>query len=224
MKIYLTRHFESLGNKDPSEYFRKSDCDIELSEAGRHQSIQTSDKIMGIIEEKQSNQSEMYHRLGFETTIFNMYYSPYRRAIQSANLIHGRITSFEGYRINEFKESPLLVERAWGSLRDIVESGKKNNGHFNFFYRPGEGGESFADCYQRVVLFDMWLKSTSKYEHNIVVAHGEFNKLYMMHLLGWSVEEFEKWKTPSNGEVFLIEDGKLSSLTPLTVSERYIKH
>jgi hypothetical protein len=45
-----------------------------------------------------------------------------------------------------------------------------------------------------------------------------------MYLLGWTVEEFEKWKNPRNGEVLLIDDGELSSLTPLTASNRYIKH
>jgi broad specificity phosphatase PhoE len=217
MKIYLVRHFESIGNVNPTEYFRKSDWDIELSEIGKHQSIATANKIMDLVD--YPNTLRQYPWT--ESNYLNMYYSSYKRAIQSANLIHGRLTSFEGYKINEFKESPLLVERAWGSLRDIVESGAKNNSHFNFFYRP-LNGESFADAYQRVVLFDAWLKSTSKYEHNIVVAHGEFNKLYLMHLLGWTVEEFEKWNTPKNGEVFLIDDGKLSTFTPLT--EKVIKH
>ena len=219
MKIYLVRHFESMGNIDPSEYFRKLDSEIELSENGKHQSIKTGNDIMDLMDYR--NSLRLYPSK--DPIYFNMYYSPYKRTTQSANLIHERLPYFEGYKINEFKESPLLVERAWGSLRDIVESGKKNEGHFNFFYRP-LNGESFADAYQRVVLFDMWLKSTSKYEHNIIVAHGEFNKLYLMYLLGWTVEEFEKWKTPRNGEVFLIDDGELSSFTPLTVSERYIKH
>jgi broad specificity phosphatase PhoE len=217
MKIYLVRHFESVGNIDPSEYFRKIDSEIELSINGKNQSIQTSDKLMDLL--NYPNSLKEYSSV--DPIYCNMYYSPYKRATQSANLIHERLSYFEGYKINDFKESPLLVERAWGSLRDIVESGKKNEQHFNFFYQP-LNGESFANAYQRVVLFDMWLKSNSKYEHNIVVAHGEFNKLYMMHLLGWSIKEFEKWKTPKNGEVYLIEDGKLSKFTPVT--EKSIKH
>jgi hypothetical protein len=36
-----------------------------------------------------------------------------------------------------------------------------------------------------------------------------------MHLLNWDVEEFYKWKNQDNGEVWLIENGQLSSLTPL---------
>ena len=222
MKIYLVRHQTSVGNIDKAEYFRKLDCDIELTEQGKHDSIKTADRIMDLHDKLiHKNDPEYKYPSKFPPYRFNMYYSPYVRAKQTANLIHGRISGFEGYQINEYEENALLIERRWGSLRDIVESGKKTEDHFNFYYRA-LGGESFADAYQRVVLFDMWLKSTSKYEHNIVVAHGEFNKLYLMHLLGWTVEEFNKWKTPRNGEVYLINDGKLSSLTPLT--EKVIKH
>jgi broad specificity phosphatase PhoE len=222
MKIYLTRHSQSTGNIDKSEYFRKLDCDIGLTEQGRHDSIKTADRIMDIHDIiVHKNDDDYSHESKNPPYKFNMYYSPYLRARQTANLIHGKISGTDGYNINEYKENPLLVERSWEGLRDIILAGKKTEDHFNFYYRS-IGGESFADAYQRVVLFDMLLKSTSKYEHNIVVAHGEFNKLYLMHLLGWSVEEFKKWKTPRNGEVYLIDGGTLSNLTPLT--EKIIKH
>jgi 2,3-bisphosphoglycerate-dependent phosphoglycerate mutase len=219
MKIYLVRHGESMGNINPQEYFKKLDCDIELTGKGNAQAAKSGHNILDLAD--YPNTIKDYPSK--EPIHFNMYFSSYKRAVQTANIVHGVITGYEGYTVNEYRECPLLHERDWGSLRDIVESGKKNNGHFNFFYKP-LGGESFSECYQRVVLFDMWLKSTTKYEHNIIVAHGEFNKLYLMHLLGWSVEEFEKWANPKNGEIFLVEDGKLSKFTPLTISERYIKH
>jgi len=220
MRLYLVRHAESEGNINKAKYFEKLDCDIEITEKGKGQAIQAGERIMDLNDHLVSkNDPDYMYPTKNPPYRFNMVYSPYTRAKQTANIIHGRITSFEGYHIENFIEMPLLVERHWGSLRDIVESGKKTEDHFNFFYRP-TGGESFMDTYQRVVLFDMWLKANTKYENNIVVAHGEFNKLYLMYLLGWSVEEFNKWKSPKNCEVFVINRNNtanmLCPLTPLT--------
>jgi broad specificity phosphatase PhoE len=221
MKIYLVRHAESRGNVDKSEYFRNLDCDIAITEKGKGQACKAIDRILDIHDNMvHKNDPDYPYESKNPPYYFNMYYSPYKRATQTANIIHGGISGLDGYHINKFVENPLLIERQWGSLRDIVQSGEKTENHFNFFYQP-MGGESFMDCYQRVVLFDTWLRANSKYEHNIVVAHGEFNKIYLMYLLGWSVDEFSKWKGPSNCEVFCIDDGRLSSKTPLT--EKYKK-
>lgn len=222
MKLYLVRHAESEGNINKAKYFEKLDCDISITLKGQAQAVKSGDRIMDLNDHiVHKNDPDYPYPSKNPPYRFDMFYSPYKRARQTADIIHGQITNFEGYHIENYREMPLLIERNWGSLRDIVEAGKKTEDHFNFYYRP-DGGESFLDTYQRVVLFDMWLNSNTKCENNIVVAHGEFNKLYLMYLLGWSVKEFEKYKTPKNGEVFLIEDGKLSSLTPLT--EKYIKH
>lgn len=221
MRIYLVRHAESEGNINKAKYFEKLDCDIDITEKGKGQAVLAGDRIMDIVDHLSNKHNVNYQLRKTDPSKFNLYHSSYKRAKQTANIIHDRITSFKGYQINEFKETPLLREREWGSLRDIVEMGEKNESHFNFYYRP-TGGESFADCFNRVALFHQWLLTTSKYEDNIIVAHGEFNKLYLMYLLGWSVEEFDKWRHPLNCEVFLVDDGNLSSLTPLR--EKHIKH
>jgi broad specificity phosphatase PhoE len=110
--------------------------------------------------------------------------------------------------------SPLCIEREWGSLRDIVESRQKTEHHFNFYYRPNNG-ESYCDVYKRSAIFHQWMVNNTVYENNIIVAHGEFNQVYLMHLLNWDVKEFEKWGHQKNGEVWLVDNGTLSSLTPL---------
>lgn len=212
MKIYLVRHGQSKGNIDKSEYFKNLDCDIEITDKGKADAVNAGDKIMDIIEYT----TKLENPSGEPRCYFNLYHSSYKRAYQTANILYGRITGYQNYQINKIFETPLIREREWGNLRDIVEMGNKTEAHFNFYYRPA-GGESFCDCYQRAVLFHQHLLNTSKYEHNIVVAHGEFNKLYLMYLLGWSVKDFEKYKNPRNGEVFLIDtETGLSALTPLT--------
>jgi broad specificity phosphatase PhoE len=152
-----------------------------------------------------------------DPTYFNLVHSTYKRAFQTADIIANCSMDYANYKVQNITPSPLCIEREWGSLRDIVSSRLKTEEHFNFYYRP-VNGESFCDVYKRAATFHQWLLNTSTYENNIVVAHGEFNKVYLMHLLNWDVEEFEKWKNQKNGEVWLVENGKLSSITPLTPS------
>lgn len=218
MNLFLVRHGQSEGNINKAKYFEKLDCDIELTFKGQEDALCASNKIFELSDKLATNK-EIYGISSSDPIRYNMYYSPYKRAIQTASIIQTRMKDFNSVQLNTSIETPLCREREWGGLRDIVELGKKTEDHFNFFYKPN-GGESFADCFQRVAIFHQWLMQTSKYENNIVVAHGEFNKLYLMYLLNWSVEEFNKWKTPRNGEVYLIRNGELSSLTPLTINNR----
>lgn len=217
MNLFLVRHGVSEGNLNKAKYFEKLDCDIELAEQGKEHAEQAAWEILKLTARLQAN--HITYDSEKEPFRFNMFYSSYMRAKQTASIIHDAITGWEGATINKSIETPLCREREWGGLRDIVQMGKKTEEHFNFFYTP-TGGESFADCFHRVATFHQWLVSNTIYENNIVVAHGEFNKLYLMYLLNWSIDEFNKWKTPRNGEVYLIEDGELSPLTPLTVNNK----
>jgi broad specificity phosphatase PhoE len=212
MKLYLVRHGESVGNKNQLEYFKKLDCNVELTEKGKLDAVNAANKIISINQALISRRDNVVE----SNTHFKLYNSSYLRAIDTANILRQTLTKNPNYRVEKQVESCLCRERHWGKLRDIVSKREHTDDHFNFYYKP-ENGESFADCFQRVAIFHQWMISNTIYENNIVVAHGEFNKLYLMYLLGWKVEEFENWKSPKNGEVFLIENGKLSDLTPLTI-------
>ncbi len=213
MNIYLIRHGESRGNVDKSEYFRNPDSEIELTDKGKLDAVNAAFKIVDIVDT--FNQQKSYP--SNEVTRFSLFHSTYKRATQTANIIQNTIN--DGYlcTVDDILPSPLCIEREWGSLRDIVSARLKTDEHFNFYYRP-VNGESFCDTYKRAAIFHQWLLNTTKCENNIVVAHGEFNKVYLMHLLNWNISEFEKWKNQRNGEVWLIRDGELSSITPLTTS------
>lgn len=213
MRIFIIRHGESIGNKHPRIYFEKNDCDIELTEKGEQDAVSAADKIYEILHGFHMDKSNP----GEEHYGFNLVHSTYLRATQTANIISTKLNMNDGYNVERISSTPLCREREWGSLRDIVESKMKTDQHFNFYYRP-VNGESFADAYQRAVLFHQNLVATSVYRNNIVVAHGEFNKVYLMYLLGWNIEEFEKFANQRNGEVWLVENNQLSSLTPLRES------
>lgn len=180
MRIYFIRHGESEGNIDKSKYFEKLDCDIELTEKGKNQAEEVGFKLFQMLKDASC---EFYH-------------SPYLRTIQTSDIILEKVK-------HKSQESPLLREREWGGLRDIVEMGNKSEHHFNFYYRP-DSGESFADCYQRVVLFfnSIWSK---KKNNTIIVSHGEWISMAMMYLLKREVKDFQKYKNPKNCQLFCLE-------------------
>lgn len=216
-RIFLTRHGQSTGNVNHALYFEKFDCDIGLTLQGKVDAMKAGHKIMELSDSIYKNHL-LYPELS-EPVRYEVFHSPYLRAQETANEITATLLANEGHIVDDIHENPLLREREWGSLRDIVVHGMKTESHFNFYYRP-DGGESFADAYQRAAVFYQWFLNTSKCENNIIVAHGEFNKLLLMHMLEWNVGEFEKWKTPRNGEVYLLNDKKLSISTPLTIKNK----
>jgi broad specificity phosphatase PhoE len=201
MRLFLIRHGQSEGNVDKTKYFEKLDCEIELTELGGTQAVTAALDIADYCDESRF--------------AGNIFYSPYIRAEQTAHIICDKLESYGSYVIC-YECDPRLREREWGGLRDIVMSGQKTESHFNFFYRP-DGGESFADCYDRVASFHQWLLTYHPQDDNIIVAHGEFNKLYAMYLMRWTLKEFDKWRTPRNGEVMYFNDSDLSAETPLAL-------
>lgn len=177
--IYLVRHGQSLGNADRTVYTKMKDCDVPLTENGAIQS-----KTVG----------KMLSDMGLH---WNIWYSPYRRVVQTKDYIVQEIGT---ENIGVCNMNVLLRERHWGKLQHIVDDGLKTEDHFNFFYKP-EGGESFADLYQRVVVFDTLMETYKYTKCNLIVSHGEFLKVYIMYKCGWDLREFEKWKTPRNAQV-----------------------
>jgi len=145
-----------------------------------------------------------------------MYYaimisSPYVRAKETASIIKDQ---FHKAKIFSYLENPLIVERAWGNLRDEVEQLKtrEERNHLFDFYRRPTGGESFADVYQRAFIFLEYLKNKFKYDRDdpwdrenniIIVSHGEFLKVLLMIIDGNTVEEFDGLPNPKNCEIIM---------------------
>jgi broad specificity phosphatase PhoE len=214
--LFIVRHGTSEGNIDPSKYYKKHDSEITLVEQGEQDSINAAHTILNISTKYQ----EFFKKSNLinEPIRFACYHSSYKRAVDTANIITDYINSQEGFNIEYKKSNVLLRERHWGNLRNIYDMGQDIKKYFNFYYKP-ENGESFADVYHRVATFHTLFERDSPYENNIIVAHGELIRVYLMYILNWSVEEFEKYKNPRNGEVIIIKDGCLSSLTPLKIYE-----
>lgn len=181
MKIYLVRHGQSLGNIDSQAYYEHHDYDIPLTEIGREQARDVGQRIASLVEDRP----------------FRIIHSPFQRAHDTADIIDQQCVLAGKYA--SVKEDVLLYERSWGNLREIVDSEELDrNMHFNFFYRP-VSGESFADTYLRVVTFFHALKQDPCQDETVIVSHGEWIRLALMYLRGYSVKYFtENRKNPEN--------------------------
>lgn len=176
--LYLIRHGQSEGNVDPSVYYTKPDSEIELTIHGKkqaHECGQTLSETLGDSPE--------------------IYFSPYRRAYETANLIAKQ------FKYATLEECDLLRERTWGYLREIVDGGLKTDDHFKFFYRPF-GGESFADAHARAILFLNKLRAHPSRSPVIIVSHGEWIRVALMHINKLTIAEFEeRRKNPYNCQI-----------------------
>ncbi len=214
-RIFFVRHGQSRGNVDKQVYYDMRDQDIQLTEKG-HEQADNAGKWL-------------YENLVFFDTYprIDVYCSPYTRAFQTANGIVDHLSKYENdCSIVLRRQDPRLREREWGTLRDLNDShenGTKDH-LFDFFYRP-DGGESFANVYDRVASFHQWLLTQETENDVVIVAHGESIKCYIAYLLGWTPEEFSKWKNLGNCEVVCINKYRthyyLAANTPLTISPYY---
>ena len=182
MNLYCVRHAESLGNKYPETYYQMPEWKIPITEEGKKQA-----EKCGI---------ELSCMIPFATMIS----SPYVRARETASIIKNQ---FKLNIIFSYLENCLIIERAWGNLRDEVNQFKtrEERNHLFDFYRRPTGGESFADVYQRAFIFLEYLKNNFKDENIIIVSHGEFLKVLLMIIDGNTVEEFDGLPNLKNCEI-----------------------
>jgi len=170
MKIHFIRHGQSQGNVDHKIYNIVSDWNVPLTEKG-------------------FEQAENVKNSGKLDRVDIVFYSPYLRCKQTCYTIFSNPKLWNP----EIIENPLLVERDWCGLRDIVD-GKEfdRDKHFHFFFRP-PGGESFFDVYQRVVMFFQEMKKylNDNINNVCIVSHGEWIRVALMYLRGTTVEDFQ---------------------------------
>jgi broad specificity phosphatase PhoE len=164
--LYFIRHGQSEANVDSRLYYSKPDEEIELTKIGRQQALQCGQSLA--------------ESLGDSPEI---YFSPFRRAYDTANIIAKQ------FRWATLEENDLLKERTWGYLREIVDGGYKTESHFKFFYRPF-GGESFSDAYTRAVKFLSNLRKKKGDSPIIIVSHNEWIRVALLYTNQISLSDF----------------------------------
>ena len=186
-KLFLIRHAESEGNVDKSVYYEKHDSEIVITKNGHEQAKECAASLLSLT----------------NANTIDLHVSSYIRATQTSYYIAEEFI-MDGKTV-KFHENPLLRERDWGSLRDIVDNRHlKKETHFNFYYRPDKG-ESYADAYHRVVTFFTHLRCARQPDDTsdiVIVSHGEWIRLALMYLDGFGVEHFtENRKNPKNASI-----------------------
>ena len=197
-RIILVRHGESEGNVDKKIYLTKPDYAIRLTEKGINQALEVGKNIKDIIKYED----------------YCIYYSPYFRARQTMDKALFNLN--DGYFTNKqliFKrEEPRIREQEYsGNLRQIMDDNefeKEREKFGKFFYRM-DGGESGADVFDRISDFIGTLHrdfEKEDYPNNcIIFGHGMGNRLFLCRWFHIPIEEFETWKNPKNGALYIME-------------------
>ena len=186
MIIKLIRHGQSQANVEASSQPIAADHLVSLTSLGFEQAIKAG-RTLG--------SSFLKNSL--------IYTSPFLRARQTLNHI------LKGAEVNPeevcIREDPRLreVEHGYSNVseqHDLI----KTYGHFYYRY---QGGESPADCYDRVSGFlESFVRSIQKTnsQQALVVSHGLALRVFVMRFLHLTVEEFDLIANPHNADIITI--------------------
>lgn len=210
-RIILIRHAESIGNKDKEIYSNLPDYAVLLTEKGVNQSFEVGKNLNNILKDES----------------FCIYYSPYFRTRQTMD---NALKYLNNNQCLFKREEPRIREQEYsGKLRAYdskQQFDKEREEYGKFFYRM-DGGESGADCSDRVSDFLSTLNrdfEKQNYPENVLIfTHGMLLRIFIMRFFHITVEEFEMWKNPKNGEIHILElgiDNKYKLITELRKHEK----
>lgn len=187
MKIVLVRHGESRTNAGEIVHGATGDHKVELTELGRRQAMEAGAKL-----DPDFVRSALLYR------------SPYTRARQTFEwLLTG--AGVEPHTVRYY-EDPRLREVDHG-YEDVEAQQKLREEHGWFYYRF-KGGESPADCYDRVSGFVESLMRQAKRKNNdsgaLIVTHGLTIRCFVMRFFHLSVEKFDQLANLKNCDMIEI--------------------
>jgi broad specificity phosphatase PhoE len=183
-RIVLVRHGESEGNIDPTVYETVPDHALNLTDTGRAQCVEAGERLQKLFAGEQ----------------VAAYVSPYRRTRETYSLL-----GLDPMAVR-VREEPRLREQDWANLQDVddIKRQRELRDHYGHFYYRFTHGESGADVYDRVGGFLESLHRTfdkpDAPPNILIVTHGMTMRLFCMRWFHWTVEEFECFSNPGNGE------------------------
>lgn len=203
-RILLVRHGESQSNVDKGILRTVPNYALSLTDRGRAQAYDTGLKI-----------KELY---GDSPAFF--YVSPFWRTRQTFEEIVKNVP------MESFKEDPRIREQEIINTFDgDLSSVKKRFEYGNFYFRHPYA-ESPADVFNRVTAF---IESMIRdFEHNqmqncIIVTHAVTMRIFVMCMLGLTVEEYESMEKPDNCDIWEFRAntlGKFSLATNIPKTNR----
>lgn len=185
--IKLVRHGQSLAN-------------VDAFDPQKHGDFRTPLSPLGVIQAREAGRI-----VGPDFVRGSLVYaSPYHRTRQTLDAL------LEGARVDRAAaagvyEDPRLREQDHG-YADVKGQGPLRETHGWFYYRY-EGGESPADCYDRVSGFlETMMRQVERRnaERVVIVTHGMAIRCFVMRFLHLSVDEFELIDNPKNGDIVTI--------------------
>lgn len=187
-EIALVRHAQSKANTREVLPQQHGDHAIELTEEGERQAVDTG---VGLREFMAKGDILVYR-------------SPYVRTRQTTSriLIGANSESLPIYEDPRLRE----VEHGYGSVEDY-ERQQELRVKYGWFYYRFDGGESPADCYDRVTGFveSLWRQAErKKAKRALIVSHGLTIRCLVMRFLHLSVEDFDRMANPKNASVTLL--------------------
>lgn len=189
-EIALVRHAQSKANTRELLPQQHGDHAIPLTDEGERQATEVGKSLRGF--------------LSADGTPL-IYCSPYTRTRETLSklLLGADIPKFLTYY-----EDPRLreVDHGYGTLEDYERQQPLREKHGWFYYRF-QGGESPADCYDRVTGFveSLWRQAErKKAKRALIVSHGLTIRCLVMRFLHLSVENFDRLANPKNASVAIL--------------------
>ena len=199
MRITLVRHGQSESNIGVHDHSAAGDHKVSLTELGHLQAESAGRRLSAVLS----------NALNGKTLI---YCSPYLRTRQTLEgLLRGaevsqQVRVFEDPRLRE-------IEHGYGDPAD-QQSLRPIHGYFYYRYA---GGESPADCSDRISNFlESMMRQVNRKNPDdvVIVTHGLAIRCFVMRYLHLTVEEFESLDNPDNCDIITI-DLKLNVVEPM---------
>ena len=194
MIIKLVRHGESRENSCEVNSTVIGDVNVSLTPDGHHQAIKAGEKIG--------------HMFVGNSLV---YVSPYTRTKQTLNGIlagSGASLHFDDIRIYEdrrLREIEFGYNKSRGEVR---EERTLRPTHGWMLYRYA-GGESPADCYDRMCTFieSMWRQVNRKNANRVlIVSHGMSIRCFVARFLHLTLDQFDAMHNPGNCDIITVGD------------------
>lgn len=209
MRIFLIRHGFSEGNEDLSNYPKRGDPHIQLTDKGWQQAIAAGEFLKKYIKDNP----------GSSLRPPRIWSSTFMRTRQTAaGVIYGADGALDA---QDFHTSPLLVEQNFG-LYSYLHEEKDRTVHlpmafefYNVAYdqdkysaRPPMG-ESPMDVQTRVFPFvgTLMRDKAQGVEDAVVVTHGVTLRALAMAFMKIDPAQYKNFKNPENCSIYLIEGG-----------------
>ena len=193
------RHAQSEGNVNKHVYSVVPDRKLPLTELGKTQA-----ECAGLVLKKELETDGDPYKLVF-------YISPYRRSYQT---YQGISKAFDSESIIGVFEDVQLREQDFGNFQDPTGKRRemKERLEFGRFFYRFPNGESGADVYDRITIFEDHLvrdinagRFAKGHTNLVLVTHGLALRIILMRWFHWTVDQFLNVYNPGNCEPIVLE-------------------